>query len=350
MSTAQAEPQISSGQQQITPDRIMQICWGFAPPLIIESAIHHHVFDVVDAAPKSLEEICKETKTDVRATRSVADALVGLNLLSKDKDGRYSTTPESSAFLISSKPSFMGGLFRHVSNQLVPPFLNLTEIMRVGSPADTVNKEVLGTEFFKDFVEDLFPMMYAGAMTLAHHIVSIKSEDRISVLDLAAGSGVWSVALAQISPKVKVTAVDWAGIIPVTKRVVERCGVADQYSYSAGDLLEADFGEKHSLAILGNIIHSEGEPRSHTLLEKTFHALADGGTIAIAEFLVNEERTEPLMGLIFAVNMVVHTQDGYTYSFEEIRSWLEGVGFENVRLLPIPGPSPLILADKPKSK
>ena len=150
MSTAPVEPQTSPGQQQVTPERIMQICWGFAPPLIIESAIRYRLFDVVDTAPKDLAEICKETGTNVRATRAVADALVGLNLLTKDKSGRYSTTPESSVFLVSSKPSFTGGIFRHVSNQLVPPFLRLPEIMHAGSPADAVNKEALGTEFFKD--------------------------------------------------------------------------------------------------------------------------------------------------------------------------------------------------------
>ena len=83
------------------------------------------------------------------------------------------------------------------------------------------------------------------------------------------------------------------------------------------------------------------------MLRKTFEALASGGTIAIAEFLVNEDRTGPVNSLFFATNMLVNTDHGDTYSFEEIGRWLAEAGFENPRTLESPGPSPLILATKP---
>jgi len=337
-------------QQQVTPDRVAQFFWGFAPPLIIESAIRNHIFDVIDAAPKKLKEICSQSETVERPTLAVVDALVGLGLLAKDKAGYYTTTPESSTFLVRNKPSFIGGLFRHGTAQLLPSFQHLPEMLRTGKSAEILNKETTGTDFFKDFVEDLFPLMHPGAATLAGHITASWNGNHASVLDLAAGSGVWGIAFAQVSPNVNVTALDWPGVLEITKKITERCGVANRYSYIAGDLLEADFGKNYSIATLGHILHTEGEARSKVLLKKTFQALADGGTIAIAEFLVNEDRTGPVGGLIFAVNMVVHTQEGYTYSFEEIRSWLEEAGFENVRTLQVPAESPLILADKPKSK
>jgi ubiquinone/menaquinone biosynthesis C-methylase UbiE len=169
----------------------------------------------------------------------------------------------------------------------------------------------------------------------------------IRVLDLAAGSGVWGIALAQSSDQVHVTAVDWPGVIPVTQKTVARFGLSDRFSFIQGDLQQADFGSGHNLATLGHILHSEGEERSRALLAKTFEALASGGTIAIAEFLVNADRTGPVNGLFFAVNMLVNTDTGNTYSFEEISSWLTETGFINSRTLESPGPSPLILATRP---
>jgi hypothetical protein len=47
------------------------------------------------------------------------------------------------------------------------------------------------------------------------------------------------------------------------------------------------------------------------------------------------------------VNMLVSTDDGDTFTFEEIADWLRDAGFVNVRQLQSPGPSPLILATKP---
>jgi ubiquinone/menaquinone biosynthesis C-methylase UbiE len=167
------------------------------------------------------------------------------------------------------------------------------------------------------------------------------------VLDLAAGSGVWSVALAQASEQVRVTAVDWPGVLDVTRRVAERHGLAGRYRFVAGDLLEADFGSGHQVATLGHILHSEGEERSRALLKKTHAALAPGGTAAIAEFLVNEERTAPPQALLFAVNMLVHTERGDAFSFGEIRGWLQVAGFAEVRTLDTPSASPLILATRP---
>ena len=81
-------------------------------------------------------------------------------------------------------------------------------------------------------------------------------------------------------------------------------------------------------------------------MKRVFRALKSGGTIAIGEWLVNDERTEPLNGLMFAVNMLVNTESGDTFSFNDIKRWLEEAGFKNARTLEAPGPSPLVLATK----
>src|SRR5262249_6455256 len=103
----------------------------------------------------------------------------------------------------------------------------------------------------------------------------------------------------------------------------------------------------YDVATLGHILHSEGEARSRELLKKTFRALKPGGVIAIAEWLVNDDRTGPLPSLMFAVQMLVNTEKGDVFSFNEIKNWLEDAGLKKVHKLAAPGPSPLILATKP---
>ena len=84
------------------------------------------------------------------------------------------------------------------------------------------------------------------------------------------------------------------------------------------------------------------------MLKKTFEALAPGGTIAIAEILVDAKRSTAVPALIFAVNMLVNSDEGETFSFDEIRGWLQDAGFERVRTVEAPGLAPLlILATKP---
>jgi 3-hydroxy-5-methyl-1-naphthoate 3-O-methyltransferase len=331
----------------VTPERILQMAWGYAIPLILEAALHHQVFDILDSGPKNLGEIAQETGASERGLAAILNVLVGLEFLRKSGDA-YALTPESAAFLVSTKPTFMGGLLRHTSQDLIPKWLHLNDVVATGGPtAAAVNQQEAGAEFFEKFVNDIFPMSYGAAQDLANHLQFERKNGEAKVLDLAAGSGVWGIALAQSASNVTVCAVDWPGVLPVTRKNVERFGLADRFTYSEGDLHEADFGSGHNVATLGHILHSEGVERSRKLLAKTFSALAPGGTIAIAEFLVNADRTGPMNGLIFAVNMLVNTDNGGTYSFEEIAGWLAEAGFVDARTIPGHGPSPLILATKP---
>lgn len=337
---------MSSATPSVTPERVLQFVWAFAPPLAIEAAIRHRVFDVLAKQPLTLAELAQATGASKRGLSAIADLLVGLALLTRDDDGRYALTPESDAFLVSHSPSFMGGIFRHMSAQLLPNWLQLSDIVGSGKPAAAVNVAAEGAPFFAEFVEDILALSYPSARRLAEALNLAQAAGPVSVLDLASGSGVWGIALAQASPHVSVRAIDWPDVLPVTRRVAERFGVGERFTTVGGDLLEADFGSSHQVATLGHILHSEGVERSRALLRRTHAALMPGGTIAIAEFLVDADRRGPMSGLIFAVNMLVNTESGSTYSFDEIAGWLTEAGFTNPRLLSAPGPSPLILATR----
>jgi len=340
-----ATGQIRRGEQ-VTPERLMELSFAYAPPLIISAGVSNHVFDSLEDGAKTPEQVAEKTGASARALRILMNALVGLDLLKKNRQGKYSLTPESAAFLLSKNPGTHAGFFGTITPQIISRWLRLSDIVREGRPAIAVNQETEGTEFFSQLVENIIPLSYPPAQKLADHLKVAKINNDIRVLDLAAGSGIWGIALAQQSPGLRVTAVDWAGMIP-TKRITQKFGVGDRFNYVEGDLLEANFGSGYDIAILGHILHSEGEDRSRRLLAKTFRALKSGGTIAIAEWLVNDHRTKPLPSLMFAVQMLVNTEKGDTFSFNEIRNWLEEAGFKKVRKVEAPGPSPLILATRP---
>src|SRR4030095_4313681 len=111
-----------------------------------------------------------------------------------------------------------------------------------------------------------------------------------SVLDLAAGSCVWSVPMAQRAKSVRVTAVDWPALLPTARHHAEKMNVAAQYAFVGGDLAIVDLGKGHDVAVLGHILHSLGEETSRELLKRTAAALRPRGTIAIAAFVPNAER------------------------------------------------------------
>jgi len=336
VSAAQAAP-------SVTPERLMQMAWSYAPPLIIEAAVRNGFFDALATKPMNASELAQATGSSERGVTAVMDALVGLALAARDRNGRYVLTAESDTFLVSARPGSLGGFFRHISD-LIPAWLPLRDIVRTGEPARKVDSQETGAAFFSNFVESLFPLGYPAALGVAKSL-GAPLDAPLQVLDLAAGSGVWSVAIAHTYPQARVTAVDWEGVLPVTKKVTARERVADRYEYIAGDILETDFGGGYDVATLGHILHSEGDARGQELLRKVGRSLKPGGAIVIAEFLANEERSGPPQALIFSVNMLVNTSAGRAFTFGEIRAWLEEAGFIDARTLEIPAPS-LIVARK----
>jgi SAM-dependent methyltransferase len=323
----------------------MQMAWGYAPPLMLEAAVRNGVFDALEGGPRTVSQVAAATGAAERGLRALMDGLVGLELLGKEGD-RYRLTEESAAFLVSGKPGFRGGFFKHVSTQLLPRWLDLSEIVRTGRSGMNVNRQEQGAEFFREFVEDLFPMGYGAAKTLAAELRLAEAAAPVNVLDIAAGSGVWGIGLAEASRHVRVTVVDWPEVVPVTRRVAGRHGVEERFRYLEGDLLEVDYGTGYQVATLGHILHSEGRERSRRLLRKVADALEPGGTIVIAEWIPNEERTGPPHALIFGVNMLVATDAGDVFTFGEMSEWLLEAGFTDPRLLEAPSPSPLVLATR----
>src|SRR5438046_5827865 len=228
-------------KDQVTPERLMQFGFAYAPPLIIGAAVSNKVFDSLATGAKTVAQLSKETGAPVRGLRAIMNALIGLELLKKDRQEKYSLTPESEAFLLSNKIGTLAGFFAMVSTHLLPDWLHLSDAVKTGAPPIALNQEATGPEFFSVLVENIIPMSYPAAVTLGQSL-GLAKKGPVRVLDIAAGSGIWGVALAQQSPRVHVTAQDWPAMIPITKRITRKFGVADRFSYVEGDVLHDDFG------------------------------------------------------------------------------------------------------------
>ena len=332
--------------KKVLPEKILDMHWAYAKTSVLAAGVELEVFTHIASGKKTVDQVSKAAKSSRRGMEMLLNALAGLGLLAKDKAGFFNLSPESSEFLVRGKPGYLGDMSLHAM-ELSKIWLHLAQCVRSGKPYAAVDEKEDAEDYFPVLVRGLFQMNYPCAKYAALYLKRnhIKISD---ILDVAAGSGVWSIAIAEEFTTARLRALDFPEVLKVTREYVNRFNLSDRYNYIKGDLRRIDFGkERYGLIILGHICHSEGKIYTQRLLKKSFRALKKGGVLLIAEFLLDKDKAGPLMPLLFALNMLVNTNQGDVFTTVELKRWLHSTGFRQVKILDkAPSVSPLVLAVK----
>jgi len=270
------------------------------------TAIDLEIFDHIDSGKNTVAKIAAAAKASQRGVTNLLDALVGIGYLRK-RGSRYLLEPVTAKYLLKNGKIYMGSATQTISLNW-DVWRHLTESVKSGQPHEAFDEGETGKNFFLNLVSGIFPRNFASSGAVVSQLSGEQLNQIRTILDVAAGSGAWSLAFAQAIPSARVTSMDLPEMTAVTRSFAENFGVADRYAYLEGDLRNVDFGrEAYDLVILGHIIHSEGERRGKDLIRKSYRALRPGGMLLIAEFIPNDARTGPPMPVLFGLNMLLHT-------------------------------------------
>ncbi len=328
----------------VTPQKFFEDLWAARGSLALIAAVDLDVFTAVAEGRKTAADIAKAIKGARRGVERLLDALAGLGYLTK-RGSRYGLTPLADAFLVRTRPSYLGAMAEE-SKMTTPGWLQLADVIRSGHAVTRVDTGE-GRDFFPKLVRAIFPLSYNSARALVSSLPKARLKGIERILDVAAGSAAWSLPFAQALPHARVTVLDLPEVTPAAREYAGKLGVAGRYDYLEGDIRQIDFGQKqYDVVILGHIIHSEGEKWGKTLIQKSYRALKPGGMLVIAEMIPNDTRTGPVFPLLFGLNMVLHTNEGDVFTLAEYRQWLKRAGFSNIKTVEVQSPSPVILATR----
>lgn len=334
-----------SKRPPLSPAPIMEDLTGGWRARALSAAVELDFFAQIASGKRSAKEIAGAARTSLRGTTALLDALTGMGYLRKS-GGRYGLQPIAAAFLVPGKKEYAGDIAQALSLTW-NSWTDLTGAVRNGRTAEAVNDTSQGKEFFPKLVASLFYGNFAASMAVLSRIPGKERRAIHRILDVAAGSGAWSLAFAQAIPDARVTSLDLPEMTPITRGFAEKIGVANRYEYLEGDLRRTDFGrDLYDLVILGHIFHSEGETHGRELLRKSRAALRHGGRLLIAEYVPNDARTGPPMPVLFALTMLLQTEEGNAFTLREYRAWLKDAGFRGVTTIPVPPPATVITAKK----
>jgi precorrin-6B methylase 2 len=315
-------------EKRWTAQDVLDLARSFQPACVLTAAAALDVFSPLHAGPMTAGALAEKIGTDPRATAVLLDALAALQFLSKQGE-QYSIPKEVAELLSEQSADNVLPMVRHMANCL-RRWTELPKVTQTGKCAQT-GPSIRGADADReDFI---------GAMNLISKPIAAGVIDKIQpfrfrhMLDVGGGSGTWTIAFLRAVPEAAATLFDLPAVIPIAEQQFAEAGLADGVTLVGGDYYTDALPEGADLAWLGAICHQNSRQQNRDLFGKVHAALADDGIIIIRDMVMDPSHTSPVWGALFAINMLVATEGGGTYTFDEYREDLYAAGFTEVELV-----------------
>jgi 2-polyprenyl-3-methyl-5-hydroxy-6-metoxy-1,4-benzoquinol methylase len=317
-------------QPELNPAEIREMAMGFQRSRVVLTGIELRVWTALGDERLTSAALSSRLGTHPRATDRLLNALVAIGLLAK-ADGLFANTRASGRYLVETSPDFIAGMGHTAS--MWRAWSGMTDAVRQGAPAvrEAINDRGEG------WLEPFIAAMHYRAALQAPVVASMLDLGGVArVLDVGGGSGAFAMAFARQNPSVQAVVLDLPNVLPITRRYVEEAGLSARVTTATGDYLKDPLPGGFDLAFLSAVVHSNSPEENAALVRKCAAALNPGGRVAIMDWVMEEERTAPAMGAMFALNMLVATDHGDTFTEGEMRRWIRDAGLAQGPRLDMP--------------
>jgi predicted O-methyltransferase YrrM len=309
-----------------TAEAVLALARSYQGACVLNAAAELDLFRALAGGARTARQLAVALRGHPRGTAILLDALTALRLLEK-RHGRYALAPGTADLLSPAQPGSVLPMVQHQANCL-RRWSQLARVVRTGRPAPR-------TASVRGKAGDqaaFIGAMHTLALPAAHHLIrAIRPLQFEHLLDVGGASGTWTLAFLRACPSGRATLFDLPNVIPMARWRLREAGVADRVRFVAGDFLTDPLPGGADLAWISAIVHQNSRAQNRRLFANTARALIAGGRVAIRDVLMEEDRVRPVAGALFAVNMLVATEGGGTYTLNELRADLRQAGFAQVR-------------------
>jgi SAM-dependent methyltransferase len=314
--------------KQWTPADVLQLTSGYQAACVLAAAADLDLFSRMAGRSFSADEAAASLEADKRATAALLDALAALGLLEK-VNGQYQVPAALTDLLTPAGSRSVLAMVQHQANCL-RRWSQLARVVKTGKPelfASSIRGEAAD---YTSFIEAMDNVSRPMADPLVAQLGRLEFRH---LLDVGGGSGTWTLAFLRANPQATATIFDLPKVMPQAQQRIEAAGMTARVKLVGGDYLLDPLPRGADLAWVSAIIHSLSRQQIRELCASVFAALVPGGRILIRDFVMDESRTQPAGGAMFAVNMLSATEGGGTYTFNELKAELTRAGFGDVNIL-----------------
>ena len=308
----------------MNPNAIREFASSYQKSRILLTGFELDIFTNIEESGSTNKQITNKLKLDEHACERLMNGLVSLGFLKKQTQ-LFFNTPESFTFLSKKSPDYLGGLMH--SNHLWNTWSNLTKVVRTGISAHPDEINTRGEDWLTSFITAMHDRAKKQA---PQQLASIDLSGIKSILDIGGGSGAYSMEFVSRKPGIEATVFDLPNVIPITNTFLEKEGFSDKVKTYAGDYTTDDLPGGFDMVFLSAIIHSNSLEVNRDLIRKCSGSLNKNGRIIIQDWIMNNDRTQPTSGAVFAINMLVGTESGDCFTEPEVTEMLAAAGFKDI--------------------
>ncbi len=327
---------------------ISRLAYGFKASKALLVGIDLDLFSRLSETVKPLSLLAEETGIAENRLETLLTALTSLGLLVK-ADGFYSNAPATEDYLVKGKPAYFGDYFNLQTDQFIfPAFNNLAAVIRgEGNPGIWGDYETLMQD--ADTAERFSKGQHAGSLGPAIALSKqVDISDSSKLLDVAGGSGAFTIMLCKRNPDLAATIFDFPTALPVARQFVGEAGLDDRVEFVAGNAITGEWPQQHDAVLMSFLFSAVGEDALSVLLEKAYGALPAGGTLIVHDFMVEDDKTGPRDAALWFLTCMFNSPEAVVLTPELVLGLVEGTGFENAETRDlIPGLTKVVVARKP---
>ena len=330
--------------QELNPGQLLEISGSYWKSCTLHAGVKLGIFTLLADDAQTIEEVAQKIESNHRGVEVLLNALTAVNLLER-KGSKYTDTRLSATFLSAKSTRYVGHIIMH-HHHLVASWSQLDQSVKSGAP---VRKR--SSQSDEAWRESFLMGMFNMAMMIAPQLVkSVDLSDRRRLLDLGGGPGTYAIHFCLNNPQLKATVYDLPTTRPFAQRTIEQFQLGDRIGFEEGDYLEDKVEGSYDAVWLSHILHAEGPPGCRVILQKAASVLKSGGLIIIHDFILNDTLDGPPFPALFALNMLLGTPHGRTYSEKQIGALLAEVGAVDIKrvLVQTPNDSGIIVGTMPK--
>jgi precorrin-6B methylase 2 len=314
--------------KQWTADGILDLARSFQPACILAAAADLDLLDAFGTDHLTADAVSRRLHCNKRGITVLLDALVALQMLNKQST-RYSVPASIARILTYDGADSVLAMAQHQANCL-RRWDQLAKVIKTGKPARRI-PSIRGEQ--GDTASFIGAMHAINAQVAAKVVRDIQPLPFNLLLDVGGASGTWTIAFLHANPSGSATIFDQPPVIPLADKRLTEVGLRRRVNLVKGNFHTDCLPKGCDLAWVSAIVHQNSRHQNRILFRKVYRALDNRGRIAIRDILMEESRTAPTSGALFAVNMLVGTEGGGTFTFEELRDDLKAAGFIGAKVV-----------------